>query len=783
MIVRDGVAIGLEEKDFEIDEKTGEVKLIIDPKVVKIDWKGISQRYPEIELGKYSNPKGEFPFSRYHIDNFIKVVDGKIGPGYLESIVRWMETLKAPCKLDDSEVPEPTELIELKNDLVNLVNEAEEKREDAEKDPFKRVHYDGRETNNRAIFQSLKEEIEKNKYKIRALLRKYNDQGNIGILIHRTTTVKIPNSVISIGDRAFSGWENVTSVVMADSVREIGEKSFEHCTSLEHVVLSRRLEEIPFAAFLDCKLQHLILPDSIKTVGNGAFEYCPIKSLYMSKRLEKIGKESFGYGPYGKMHIIDEVVMASDDMKVEGSYFPSIKKLIFPSKMDGNWLANCVAKGGKAVFRTQADKKQFFKSSYRKNHSTTDYKTESEADIDYSKLDTTHTMEMSQYQEHRDSGLDCPEFSGIQVIGEYCCAEDQNIRAIRIDEGVKVIARGAFAFCPNLEKVILPKSLEYIDDYAFFGCPKLREVIRLSDDVKADKERSSKKEPDYTAKVKVNFSSKFPKKLTGVGDYAFSECPSISGVVFFGDTKRIGTGAFQDCSLSSVEFKGDLDTIGEYAFSQNERLSTIEIAGKTSTIEYGAFEECSALKDFDFKDGLKTIGGAAFAKCKSFGGVETVVIPSSVETLGAGAFFECDALHAIQIPGVKTIEQQTFLRCKNLHGVTLSDGTESIKADAFRECESLVRIRFPKSVNGLGARAFKDCSELTYIEAYGKMPREADTFQGTKLTEEGEIDLNKLENSQMRYSDGEMYTRVGGSGTNPKAWLAGLFGKKQDREK
>ena len=65
-------------------------------------------------------------------------------------------------------------------------------------------------------------------------------------------TVTIPNSVISIGDKAFWFCLCITSVTIPNSVEFIGKEAFKQCYQLETVTI----------------------PNSVKSIGKSAFEEC-----------------------------------------------------------------------------------------------------------------------------------------------------------------------------------------------------------------------------------------------------------------------------------------------------------------------------------------------------------------------------------------------------------------------------------------------------------------------------------------------------------------------------
>ena len=62
----------------------------------------------------------------------------------------------------------------------------------------------------------------------------------------------IPDSVTSIGDRAFSGCSRLASVTIPGSVTSIGSNAFFDCTSLTSVTISEGVTSIGHGAFLGC---------------------------------------------------------------------------------------------------------------------------------------------------------------------------------------------------------------------------------------------------------------------------------------------------------------------------------------------------------------------------------------------------------------------------------------------------------------------------------------------------------------------------------------------------
>lgn len=808
MVIKDGIAIDIEESDI-IDGV-----LIIPEGVVKIDWGRISQKYPAIEFARQEVKKeqneelsrplwnsGHLDFDRWiasagetsdSIEENIKVLhreveqeneteqkNARVSENVYDETSDWIVSLEPPCSYE-SEDYEPKELLRLKRRLVSLLNKQYEIKDSFWGDE---VFYNGYKMSCSEAKQRVKRDISETKNKLYSLARDLQKQQNKGNLVHSIKEIKFPDSLVSIGKEAFAGLETLESVVMPDSVVEIGEESFANCSKLKHVVLSRRLETIPQKAFFQCALEHVILPDSIKSVEECAFCWCPIRSLYMSKNLSELGFESFG----GRDKSIHEVVWARDSgLEIVGERVQynskrsviasTIEKLVLPPKYQEKFgCVEMLAKGGKLVYRSGADKKMGAQYGFI------------ESEIDYSKLDTTKVREMSDVQPKRDKKSTSLSIGNVQVVGEYAFAEFQSLKSVMIEEGVKVIARGAFAFCPNLEKVVLPESLEYIDDYAFIGCSKLREIVPMKEEKSNDKKRSQEMaarakgtfEVDFTGKgKKVDLRPKLPKRVLGIGDYAFSECESLKNIVCLGSIAQLGEGAFYKSGLVGAEFKGDLKSISHYAFGQNPQLLRVDIEGKTESIGDRAFILCTSLSEMELKPGLETIEAGAFGGCSNLSSTEKLVIPSTVKEIGEGAFYGCKSLLGVKLSGVKSIKPSTFAGCLSLRTVEFSEGTEKIEGFAFERCEDLGTVTLPKSMKLLESQAFKRCEVLSKLESYGKVQRAADTFKG--CGEIIEVDLNELEQGNRKFVNGEYYEAdVDTVKKNPVSWIKGLFKKKE----
>ena len=161
------------------------------------------------------------------------------------------------------------------------------------------------------------------------------------------------------------------------------------------------------------------------------------------------------------------------------------------------------------------------------------------------------------------------------------------------------------------------------------------------------------------------------------------------------------------------------DVIPFYAFlnpnTGQSKKSLISVILPSSIISIGdwAFAGCTGLTNVTIPSSVTSIGDDAFWGCS---GLTTVNIPSSVTSIGFGAFWKCTALTTITIPSsVATIKYATFSGCTGLTSVTIPSSVTIIEKNAFAGCSALTTLTIPSSVTSIGEYAFSGCSALTNI--------------------------------------------------------------------
>ena len=181
-------------------------------------------------------------------------------------------------------------------------------------------------------------------------------------------------------------------------------------------------------------------------------------------------------------------------------------------------------------------------------------------------------------------------------------------------------------------------------------------------------------------------------------------------------TKVVCDRAFCCCyTLSEIVIPSSVTSIGDLAFSSCNLLKCISIPKSVICLNGNPFAEWNGKLEclspnFVYEDDV------LFNKDKSRiisfrnQNVKSYVIPSSVTSIGKGAFSYCRSLSEIVIPSsVTSIGKGAFYCCDSLSEIVIPFSVTSIGDWAFSSCDSLSEIVIPSSVTSIGDSAFFNC--------------------------------------------------------------------------
>ncbi len=270
------------------------------------------------------------------------------------------------------------------------------------------------------------------------------------------------------------------------------------------------------------------------------------------------------------------------------------------------------------------------------------------------------------------------------------------------------IGDNAFRDCVNISKIKIPDTITNIGVNAFSNCSSLTEI-----NVSNSNQEYSSLDGVLFNKLKTDLI-KCPARF--LGDYKVPDTIQV-----------ISSRAFYGCyDLESITLSSSLVTIGESAFRACKGIKDIIIPDTVESIGEYAFLNCISLASLSVASSnryFSSENGVLFNKEKSVlivcggGKVGNYVIPTSVITIGDGAFGFCESLTSIKLPDqLTTIGNYSIGTCLSLKNIIIPPSVTTIGDYAFRGCKNMNRILFQGNAPSLGIGPFSFMSSETRIE-------------------------------------------------------------------
>lgn len=205
-------------------------------------------------------------------------------------------------------------------------------------------------------------------------------------------------------------------------------------------------------------------------------------------------------------------------------------------------------------------------------------------------------------------------------------------------------------------------------------------------------------------------------------DYNLEEITIEPYVTYDGEeytVTEIGKAAFYYFDfLKKINLPETIKKIGEAAFSYSG-IETMVIPNSVEIVQQEAFFYCENLKSVKLSESMTVIPGAIFAYCSS---LESIELPNAIDHFSAdlGDPLE-DMDQALEDAMIYADDPYScypglaFFNCTNLKTVILSKNLKKIGNYAFQNCSNLAKIEIPESVTSIGYQAFSACP-LTEFE-------------------------------------------------------------------
>lgn len=182
--------------------------------------------------------------------------------------------------------------------------------------------------------------------------------------------------------------------------------------------------------------------------------------------------------------------------------------------------------------------------------------------------------------------------------------------------------------------------------------------------------------------------------------------------------------------LANIKLPVLVTSIGNDAFNSCIGLKSVTIPASVVSIGNSAFYRCNGLATVVIPSSVTSIGSTAFYYCSSLG---PITIPSSVTSIGFDAFWGSSGLIDVDVANITYSSaegllfnkaQTVLIQCPNSKkgNYTIPSTVISIGYGAFATCSGLVSVTIPSSVTSIGESAFWWCSGLTSIYASAATP-------------------------------------------------------------
>lgn len=166
--------------------------------------------------------------------------------------------------------------------------------------------------------------------------------------------------------------------------------------------------------------------------------------------------------------------------------------------------------------------------------------------------------------------------------------------------------------------------------------------------------------------------------------------------------------------LKEVVIDSGVTSIGSDSFNNFCELQSLTIPSSVDTIDSYAFCSCTGLSSVVIPYGVRIISDNAFGNCVN---LVSVKLSASVDVINSRAFCGCTSLSSITMPyGVRKIGDYAFIGCTNLVSIELPSSLTTIGSEAFENCKSLTSISIPPLVTTIGDSTFEGCKSLKNLK-------------------------------------------------------------------
>lgn len=392
------------------------------------------------------------------------------------------------------------------------------------------------------------------------------------------TSVKLPKSLRSIGDRSFWYYSNLRYVEIPEGVTTMGSQIFYYCDNYPHTIKVNAVVPPSVGSFGGNSHKRVIIPQEsfhAYRMANGWKDCVLIGGEGVTVSTGKIAAGDLG-------HVVLE----------EATYLQEVNRLIINEGTLNNDDWNTIKSMTNLI---EIDLSGVTAAAVPNNAFDGRWALE--------KVMLPHNLTSIGYRAFYGTGIkevDFPET--LSTFGSEAFRNCDSLSIVSIPAGVSGISDYCFYDCDRLQQVNLPEGLSSINYYAFCECNMLRDV-------------------------------NLPASLTSIGEAAFYQCP-LKKIEIPAGVTQINSSAFAyNAAIDTLVIPATVKTIRGSAFRNSSSLKSLQLNEGLVEMAGSAFSNCTNLEEVVLPSSLEKCQSAPFYGCTGIKKMEVrAVIPPTTNS-------------------------------------------------------------------------------------------------------------------------------------------------------